>query len=50
MPIYTFHCPSCHHKDDFILPVTAYDQPQPCPLCFAPMDRLPPTGVGGFVH
>lgn len=33
MPIYGYACPSCAHEFDRRLPISQYNEPQPCPEC-----------------
>lgn len=39
MPLYEYQCPG-RHKFDRILPLSRYDEPQTCPTCGQPAQKL----------
>ena len=49
MPTYEHECPSCGHRFELFLPMSA-DAKQPCPACGGRANRLLGTGAGVVVH
>lgn len=49
MPTYTYRCPACGESVELTLPLANWNDPQTCP-CGETMNRIPSSGIGGFVH
>jgi len=40
MPLYEYTCPKCGHEFESIVPFSASDTPQPCPVCGEEAEKM----------